>query len=60
MIFDGAQLEEVILMGDGARSLGAELEVPGLDKEHILFGDDGEEAHLTQALALLLDRSTNG
>jgi hypothetical protein len=56
-IFEGARVEEVTVMGEGARALGTELEARGLDRERIVLGDDGEEAHLTQALELLLHRS---
>jgi hypothetical protein len=56
-IFEGAHIEEVTLRGEGARSLGALLEVSGLGGGQVLLGDDGEEAHLTYVLELLLRRS---
>jgi hypothetical protein len=56
-IFDGAPIREVTVQGEGARALAEQLDGYGLSIEPSVIGNDGEEAHLTYALGLLLRRS---
>jgi hypothetical protein len=55
-LFNGAELQEVTVRGEGAAALAAELEIPGIGPRRVHMGDDGEEAHLAYALELLLRR----
>jgi hypothetical protein len=56
-IFEGAQFREVTVRGEGAGALAEQLGAVGLGREQIFIGDEGEEAHLTHTMGLLLRRS---